>query len=73
MIILPKNWNGGARRDRTADLNTASVALSQLSYSPFRCFVILYLSFRFKNTANNMYQLSYIFDVNTSSLLIKRS
>ena len=24
---------GGARRDRTADLNTASVALSQLSYS----------------------------------------
>ena len=25
---------GGARRDRTADLNTASVALSQLSYSP---------------------------------------
>ena len=26
--------NGGARRDRTADLNTASVALSQLSYSP---------------------------------------
>ena len=27
---------GGARRDRTADLNTASVALSQLSYSPYR-------------------------------------
>ena len=26
--------SGGARRDRTADLNTASVALSQLSYSP---------------------------------------
>jgi hypothetical protein len=26
---------GGARRDRTADLNTASVALSQLSYGPF--------------------------------------
>ena len=26
--------NGGARRDRTVDLNTASVALSQLSYSP---------------------------------------
>ena len=25
---------GGAKRDRTADLNTASVALSQLSYSP---------------------------------------
>jgi hypothetical protein len=27
---------GGARRDRTADLNTASVALSQLSYSPIK-------------------------------------
>ncbi len=27
---------GGAKRDRTADLYTASVALSQLSYSPFR-------------------------------------
>ena len=26
--------NGGARRDRTDDLNTASVALSQLSYGP---------------------------------------
>ena len=26
--------NGGAKRDRTADLYTASVALSQLSYSP---------------------------------------
>jgi hypothetical protein len=25
---------GGARRDRTVDLNTASVALSQLSYGP---------------------------------------
>ncbi len=25
---------GGAKRDRTADLNTARVALSQLSYSP---------------------------------------
>ena len=25
---------GGAKRDRTADLDTASVALSQLSYSP---------------------------------------
>ena len=27
---------GGAKRDRTADLNTASVALSQLSYSPVK-------------------------------------
>tara|TARA_B100000482_G_scaffold187039_1_gene165295 strand:+ start:332 stop:484 length:153 start_codon:yes stop_codon:yes gene_type:complete len=32
--ILEELKNGGARRDRTADLNTASVALSQLSYSP---------------------------------------
>ena len=29
--------DGGAKRDRTADLYTASVALSQLSYSPSRC------------------------------------
>ncbi len=28
---------GGARRDRTVDLNTASVALSQLSYGPKFC------------------------------------
>ena len=27
---------GGAEEDRTPDLNTASVALSQLSYSPLR-------------------------------------
>ena len=27
-------WFGGAEEDRTPDLNTASVALSQLSYSP---------------------------------------
>ena len=37
-IFLNKEFigqiSGGARRDRTADLNTASVALSQLSYSP---------------------------------------
>ncbi len=26
--------SGGAKRDRTADLHTASVALSQLSYGP---------------------------------------
>ena len=31
---LLKEEFGGARRDRTADLDTASVALSQLSYSP---------------------------------------
>ena len=28
--------NGGAMRDRTADLFTASEALSQLSYSPIK-------------------------------------
>ena len=28
---------GGAKRDRTADLLTASQALSQLSYSPTNC------------------------------------
>ncbi len=33
-ILKLKNLFGGARRDRTADLNTASVALSQLSYGP---------------------------------------
>ncbi len=27
-------WGGGARRDRTADLYNAIVALSQLSYDP---------------------------------------
>ena len=32
-IELNKNI-GGARRDRADDLNTASVALSQLSYGP---------------------------------------
>jgi hypothetical protein len=31
-------WFGGAEEDRTPDLNTASVALSQLSYSPMRPF-----------------------------------
>ena len=31
------NWEiGGARRDRTADLYNAIVALSQLSYGPIR-------------------------------------
>ncbi len=33
---LQTSLNGGAKRDRTADLNTASVALSQLSYSPIK-------------------------------------
>ena len=30
----PSGFDGGAGRDRTDDLNTASVALSQLSYGP---------------------------------------
>ncbi len=33
-VFFMKHYYGGAKRDRTADLNTASVALSQLSYSP---------------------------------------
>ena len=32
--IFENAWFGGARRDRTADLYNAIVALSQLSYSP---------------------------------------
>ena len=34
MIIILKIDNGGAKRDRTADLLRARQALSQLSYSP---------------------------------------
>ncbi len=37
MITWAFDLIGGAKRDRTADLNTASVALSQLSYSPKNC------------------------------------
>jgi hypothetical protein len=33
-ILLAPNISGGADRDRTDDLMTASHALSQLSYSP---------------------------------------
>tara|TARA_B110000977_G_scaffold10665_1_gene13913 strand:- start:2561 stop:2698 length:138 start_codon:yes stop_codon:yes gene_type:complete len=33
-ITLCQEENGGAKRVRTDDLYTASVALSQLSYSP---------------------------------------
>ena len=36
--------NGGAEGDRTPDLYTASVALSQLSYSPFIILCILCLN-----------------------------
>ncbi len=34
LLILKDNSRGGDERDRTADLYTASVALSQLSYVP---------------------------------------
>ena len=33
-IMMPTKQNGGAKRDRTADLLRARQALSQLSYSP---------------------------------------
>ena len=33
-MVIPGFLSGGAKRDRTADLHTASVALSQLSYGP---------------------------------------
>ncbi len=33
-MTIPGFISGGAKRDRTADLHTASVALSQLSYGP---------------------------------------
>ena len=33
-VAIPGFVSGGAKRDRTADLHTASVALSQLSYGP---------------------------------------
>jgi hypothetical protein len=33
-VAIPGFLSGGAKRDRTADLHTASVALSQLSYGP---------------------------------------
>ena len=34
MFQVPEERTGGAEGDRTPDLHTASVALSQLSYSP---------------------------------------
>jgi hypothetical protein len=34
LLAIPGLVYGGAKRDRTADLHTASVALSQLSYGP---------------------------------------
>jgi hypothetical protein len=39
-ILRPKS-NGGAMRDRTADLLRAKQALSQLSYSPMSKAIIL--------------------------------
>ena len=40
-ILRPKS-NGGAMRDRTADLLRAKQALSQLSYSPLLVLFTLY-------------------------------
>ena len=43
--------NGGAMRDRTADLLRARQALSQLSYSPINVFpvsIMLYKNFHYK-------------------------
>ena len=34
LMAISGSLYGGAKRDRTADLHTASVALSQLSYGP---------------------------------------
>ena len=34
LVTITGSLSGGAKRDRTADLHTASVALSQLSYGP---------------------------------------
>lgn len=41
---------GGAMRDRTADLNAASVALSQLSYGPFVVITLLVASTQYVGT-----------------------
>ena len=48
---------GGAKGDRTPDLNAASVALSQLSYGPFKLFGVI----KFISSATNLaifFQLS---------------
>ena len=51
--LTPLNGLGGAERDRTVDLMTASHALSQLSYSPdnlkqyFYHFMISYVNIFF--------------------------
>jgi hypothetical protein len=44
-ILRPKS-NGGAMRDRTADLLRAKQALSQLSYSPINVAAIILNSFK---------------------------
>ncbi len=67
---------GGAKRDRTVDLRTASATLSQLSYSPKKWllfFLVLFLSYISKalivkafllklNTASVERSISYLFD-----------
>ena len=44
--------NGGARRDRTADLLRATQALSQLSYSPNNRTIIVILRSILRNYLN---------------------
>ena len=39
--MVVDTWDGGARRDRTADLYNAIVALSQLSYGPKSSYIII--------------------------------
>ena len=46
--------NGGAEGDRTPDLYTASVALSQLSYNPL---IILYISYLIRPNGFCVYDL----------------
>ena len=58
MVYFRLEINGGAMRDRTADLLRAKQALSQLSYSPFISKVIC---------------VSWCFQVVTLSLLSERS
>ena len=52
-ILVAPLFSGGAERDRTVDLMTASHALSQLSYSPFFWF----------NIANGIIACQYDIDI----------
>lgn len=52
--------NGGPMRDRTADLNTASVALSQLSYEPTNELVKIRYSKKQKSPRTISWAFNYI-------------